>query len=228
MSMLCLIQARLGSTRLPRKVLADLQGQTVLTHVLQRARTIPGVSRIVIAIPFDECLDFDTHQTVGSLFADSRVATADVLGRFAAAVEKWPDCTTVMRLTGDCPLLAPDLADQVVWRYHQTPGCEYASNVAPGYVDGTDVEVFSARMLRWAQREATDPADREHVTPWIQRYAPISSTLDASADYTRYKWSVDTEDDLARVRAIAAWLPPGDFRFQTTVTAAEVCLQQPK
>ena len=196
---LCVIQARLGSSRFPRKALADLGGKPLIRHVVERASAIRGVGEVVLAVPEREvvALCYCSH-VVGPMVAED-----DVLGRFAAVRAYYPEADTVMRLTGDCPLLDPRIAEQVLALYRATPGCEYAWNVAPGYIDGTDVEVFSAAALRWAHRCATDPYDREHVGPWIRRHCKVATLLPDAP--STLKTSVDTPDDLERVRTLMSY-----------------------
>lgn len=204
---LAIIQSRLGSSRLPRKVTEKIGRKTMLHHVSERANAIRGVDMVTIATP-------------GCAL---HLGENDVLGRFAHVLRMdYPSADVVMRLTGDCPLLAPDLAEEVLALYRETKGCEYAwIDTRPeqkGWPDGVDVEVFSRKALLWAEREATDKYDREHCTPWIRRHVKTME-LRSPLDYSDIKWSVDTAEDLERVRAIYAQLPPDDYTFKTTLQA---------
>lgn len=207
MSVLCVIQARLGSKRLPNKILEPINGRPLIEHVVKRASAIGGVDQVVLAMP-----DAAPH-----------LHENDVLGRFAHVVSQYPDADKVVRITGDCPLLAPDLAEQVLCLYRETPHVEYAwidtRPINKGWPDGVDVEVFSRAALLWAQREADDAHDREHVTPWIRRHCKVATLL-PEGDYSWLKISVDTAEDLERVRAMAAVLEPNDYAFPSTVKAA--------
>jgi spore coat polysaccharide biosynthesis protein SpsF (cytidylyltransferase family) len=205
MNVVCIIQARLGSTRLPRKALADLCGKPLIRHVADRAKQIRGVDRWVIAVPshadYQAIMAVSGPGGVEIAFAD--VDENDVLGRYAACAKTF-DASVIMRLTGDCPLLNPTIAEDVLRLFWQTPDCEYASNIAPGYVDGEDVEVFTAEALARAHETADDPSDREHVTPIIRRTLQIRTLLPSQAIAGR-KTSVDTLSDLERVRALMAF-----------------------
>lgn len=194
-----IIQARLGSTRFPRKALALVDGDCVMEHVLRRAESIKGVDRVVLAVPHADYETFDdiwTDRCWCAVGLDER----DVLGRYARCASEL-GAETVVRLTGDCPLLNPRIAEQVLALYHSDPHVEYASNIAPGYVDGEDVEVFNVSALQWAHRAATTPYDREHVTPWLRRNVKIA-TLQPFEDRSAIKTSIDTVEDLERVRAM--------------------------
>ncbi len=198
---LAIIQARLGSTRFPRKALAELNGIPLTEHVVRRAREIQGVDRVVLAVPVQDYPDFRFDWA--PVYGFFGIEESDVLGRFARAAEREPNADTIMRLTGDCPMLDPRIAEQVLALYHADPHVEYASNVAPGYIDGTDVEVFSRSALLWAARSATAPSDREHVTPWLRRNVKCA-TLAPAFDAKGLKTSIDTPGDLDRVRALMA------------------------
>lgn len=197
--MLCIVQARLGSTRLPGKSFMDLAGKPLITHVIDRVCQIPSVRDLVLAVPWSDVPAFQVLPVRAMGFPD--VDDMDVLGRFAMVREQYPNAHTIMRICGDCPLLNPQIAEQVVQLYHADPHVEYAWNVAPGYVDGEDVEVFSSSALKWAHREATDPSDREHVGPWLRRHVKTATLLPAE-NRGYLKTSIDTVADLERVREI--------------------------
>lgn len=198
MRTVAIIQARLGSTRLPGKALMDVGGKPLLQHVVERAMEIRGVDQVIIATRSAE----DAHAFVAGLNVDPlnvcafpELDEADVLKRFAA-VAQLTQAEAIVRLTGDCVLLDPCIAHMVLKLYRETSGCHYASNVAPGYIDGTDVEVFSRWAIDAADAHATDLFDREHVSPWVKRHA-LCATLAPIL-----KTSVDTLEDLERVRAM--------------------------
>jgi spore coat polysaccharide biosynthesis protein SpsF (cytidylyltransferase family) len=203
---LAIIQARLGSERFPRKVLADLCGRPMIHHVYERARRIRGLDNVLITIPADDAGAFlamgwsTPWWPPGRAWWAVHVAVNDVLARFDWVAQA-EGADTVMRLTADCPLLDPRICERVLALYQSDLDCEYASNIAPGYIDGTDCEVFSASALHLAQREATDPFDREHVSPWIRRHVKCL-TLSADSPEPKQKTSVDTPADLEYVRSL--------------------------
>jgi len=196
---LAIIQARLGSTRFPRKVLADLGGQTVIQRVYARAKEIKGVDYVIVAAPSLADAKAMPVPRGHAQAPDCAIAETDVLGRFAL-LATWCQPDTIIRLSGDCPCLDPVIAAQVLQLYHASGG-DYAWNVAPGYVDGEDVEVFSAALLAVANRQATDAYDREHVTPWMRRHVRVE-TWPPTPGRAAGKTSIDTPEDLARVRVI--------------------------
>jgi spore coat polysaccharide biosynthesis protein SpsF (cytidylyltransferase family) len=229
MSTLAIVQARLSSTRLPRKALMEIAGVPMLAHVLERVAAMRLPDVVVLALPTGD----DDHELFSwagrqrtlrvGVSRPPRVAPDDVLGRFAYVAELYPEADAIVRITGDCPLLAPELADLVVSVYRARSE-EYVTNVTAGYVDGTDVEVFSRDALLWAHERARQASDREHVTPWIRRYL-AAHVVQPERDYSWLKISVDTREDLARVRSIAEELPPNDFSFHTMALIAERCIR---
>ncbi len=196
MSSVCVvIQARLGSERLPDKILADIAGKPMIQHVLERAREIRGVADVVMAVP-----NAATKQAIEALGLGVRVVQPsvpanDVLGRYAAVACQFPSHDVFVRVTGDCPMLDPDLASDVLAEFF-SGGHTYWSNLKDGYVDGTDVEVFTRDRLLEADREAKTPEEREHVTLWMRGGEIVTPDP--------VKLSVDTEEDLERVRAVLA------------------------
>ena len=197
-----IIQARMGSSRLPGKTLADIHGKPMLERFIERVRGSRYVERVIIATTSEErdrpIVEF--AQSKG--WALYRGSELDVLDRFYQAARDH-GVDEILRVTPDCPLLDPRLIDQVVERY-RSGSFDYASNtLGRSFPDGMDAEVFSFEALEKAHREATRASEREHVTLYLKtsgrfRTAPV----EASEDYSRLKWSVDKEEDLAFVRAV--------------------------
>jgi len=161
------IQARMGSTRLPGKVLLPLNGISVLGHVVRRAAAAARVDRVVVATSElcedDRIVEWCRDNAVNC----SRGSATDVLARFVTTVGEWP-CKTVVRITGDCPAVDPGTVDAVVC--HLLDGdFEYVSNLHPPSLPiGFDVEALPAQVLRKVAGVATLPSHREHVTLYIR------------------------------------------------------------
>jgi spore coat polysaccharide biosynthesis protein SpsF (cytidylyltransferase family) len=218
MRVVCIIQARMGSSRLPGKSLRALRGRPLIAHVIERAKAIPGVDRVVLATsiaPRDEPLGVYVESLNVPVFYGDEL---DVLRRYAqAAAEHQAD--VIMRVTGDCPFLAPEVADEVLRMYHTNPlGATFASNdtTFSGYPDGTDVEIFSRELLDVANAAATDQSDREHVTKWMRREV-CTATLQSDTDWSRYKISVDRAEDYDLAVQLADRLPPTDYSLDATM-----------
>lgn len=193
----------MGSSRLPGKVLADLGGRPVVQHVVSRAAAIDGVDDVVLAIP--EGAD-DDPLDAAARGLDVRVLrgdATDVLSRYYAAAQL-TNADAIVRVTADCPLLDPEISGRVVARFH-AGGADYVSNIhPPTFPDGYDTEVISRAALETAWREASDPYEREHVTPFIWkqpgrfRVANVSDVEDRSS----WRLTLDTPADLERLRSI--------------------------
>ena len=199
------IQARIGSTRLPGKSLADIAGRPMLAHVAERAAEIPGIAGVVIATtvsPADEALVAFARQAGLNCIRGSE---ADVLDRFCLAARE-TRAEAIVRVTADCPLLDPEVSGRVLAAYlGRRPAVDYASNVhPPTYPDGLDTEVISVEALETAARETQLPSDREHVTAYIWRRPERFRLVNVahSDDLSAGRWTVDTEADLAFVRAV--------------------------
>jgi spore coat polysaccharide biosynthesis protein SpsF len=215
MRTVAIIQARMGSTRLPGKVLADLAGEPMLAHVVSRARRAATLAEVVVATttaPADRAVS-DLCAARG--WPCFRGSEDDVLDRFyRAAREHRAD--VVVRLTGDCPLIDPAIIDQVVRAFHAHRP-DYASNVLTPrtFPRGLDVEVFSFEALARAWGEDCNAAWREHVTPYLYRQ-PQRFRLHrvaADADYSSLRWTVDTPEDWQLIVRLFGALGPDRFSW---------------
>jgi len=185
-----IVQARLGSTRFPRKVLADLNGKPVLQHVMERAEQI-GLPAI-LATPD---LELAQQPYVQKYHLGSE---HDVLGRFAECAKRHR-LETIIRITADCPLIQPELCRKLLRLYWNT-GVSYAA-IAEGktFPKGYGCEVFSRFALDLANAMAGDPHDREHVTTWIEDHCH-KAYLTQETDEADMNYCVDTIEDLERIR----------------------------
>lgn len=200
---LLIIQARMGSTRLPGKVLKTIKGHTLLEIQQQRIRPSRQVSKIVIATttnPEDDAIEqFCKEHDI----ACSRGSEWDVLDRYCQAAKPYAP-QHVIRVTSDCPLHHHTVIDFVIGEYLAS-GKDYFSNSnnEPDFLeDGFDVEVFSFAALETAWREAKRLSEREHVTPYIKNSGKFSCGWKKYDPAYRYKLSVDSENDFRMVEAI--------------------------
>jgi spore coat polysaccharide biosynthesis protein SpsF len=206
------VQARMGSTRLPGKVLMPLAGRAMVLHVLDRAARIRGVNAVVAAIPdlADDDLLAETVASAG--YAVSRGASDDVLARYGAAARQ-NNAEVIVRITADCPMLSPRVSGRVLDVFL---GCDYASNtVERSFPRGLDTEVMTTEALNIAVREATKPSEREHVTPFIYNHPErfrLRFAVDGN-DRSGLRWTVDTPEDMAFVTTIYDELGP-DFEME--------------
>lgn len=212
-----ILQARVSSTRLPGKVLKPILGKPMLSHQIDRVLQSRRIDQLVIATstdPSDDQLEILCRQTGVSCF---RGSLNDVLDRFyLAAKTRRPQ--HVVRLTGDCPLIDPEIIDAVI-DFYLAGSYDYASNaIQPTFPDGLDVEVFRFSTLKQAWKEAALPSQREHVTPFIHqqpdRYR-IGHYCNAE-DLSHLRWTVDEPEDFKLITLIYETLYPAnpDFTMQ--------------
>ncbi|MBD8010983.1 glycosyltransferase family protein [Microbacterium sp. Re1] len=197
-------QARMTSTRLPGKVLLDAGGRTMLDHHIDRLLTT--ALPVVVATTSNATDDPIVAAADAREVTTFRGSESDVLGRFAGAC-RTAELDAVVRVTSDCPLLDGELIAQGVERYLQLGDRHaYVSNtVTRTYPRGFDFEVFSADALYEADRMATYPADREHVTPYLHQNRTGRTAVDQiarTADASRFRVTLDTHDDLRLLRQL--------------------------
>jgi spore coat polysaccharide biosynthesis protein SpsF (cytidylyltransferase family) len=198
-----IVQARIGSTRLPGKSLMDVAGCSLLGRVLARTGRIDGVDRVVVATTTSpEDAEIVAEAERHGCDAHRGHAT-DVLDRYRAAARA-ERADVIVRVTADCPLLDPEISGQVV-RQIREGGVDYVSNVdPPTFPDGLDTEAITREALETAWREALDPSDREHVTLFIRqrRERFRAASLRQAEDWSHLRWTVDEPADLEFVRAV--------------------------
>jgi len=203
MKVVAIIQARLGSTRLPGKVLMDMGGRTVLARVVGRLRHTTRVDEIVVATTdsvADDAIVRECHQLEVSCFRGSE---KDVLDRYYRAARAFA-AGAVVRITSDCPVIDPQIVDETIRIFQQQRG-DYASNVFPRtYPRGLDIEVFTVAALEQAWRNAHEAYEREHVTPYFYRHPELFRLVSqrGQIDHSHYRWTLDTAEDLELLRKI--------------------------
>lgn len=206
MRVVAIIQARMTSTRLPGKVLADVAGRPMLAWQIERLRRTRTIDEVVLATtrhPSDEALVALARRESARWY---RGAIDDVLGRYAGAVRETA-ADVVVRITADCPLIDPGVVDQVVGQLCNEPqGCDYASNVLQRtYPRGLDTEVMWRDTLLRIDRLASTASAREHVTTFVRWERPelflLRSVVDAE-NHADLRWTVDTVGDLRYIQQL--------------------------
>ena len=205
-----IIQARMGSTRLPGKVLLDLGGRTVLARVIERALAIPGADVVVCAVPVGAEDDPVAREAERAGAVVTRGARDDVLDRYwRAALAVQADA--VMRVTSDCPLIDPQVCGDLIALF-QRSGADYACINDPAtWPHGLECEIFSFAWLDRAAREAQKPSEREHVSPFMRTH-PDARRINMPGpgpETVRHRWTLDHADDLAFLRALWPRIPEG-------------------
>ncbi|MCZ8514883.1 glycosyltransferase family protein [Paenibacillus filicis] len=204
MKSVVIIQARMGSTRLPGKVLKTLIDKTVLAHVIERTQAFQNVQEIVVATTRGSQDDPIVEEAKRLGVMVSRGSESDVLSRYyEAALQLQAD--HVIRITSDCPLIEPEVSSLVIREYLEDGKYDYISNTLERtYPRGLDTEVFSFASIETAHRETSSTHDREHVTPYIynnpERFRCRS--IVSREDIPEYRWTLDTPEDWELIRRI--------------------------
>lgn len=207
LKVVAIIQARMGSTRLPGKVLMDLEGETVLARVVNRLRRTRLIDELLVATTDRPADDAIIEECRSLSVPVSRGDQDDVLDRYFRAAQTGR-AEVVVRVTSDCPLIDPEITDKTIAAFlEERP--DYASNaLVRTYPRGLDTEVMSMAALGLAWQQARKPYERQHVTPYIYEHPTEFKLLAVTedADYSSYRWTVDAPEDLELVRAIYARL----------------------
>jgi spore coat polysaccharide biosynthesis protein SpsF len=250
MNVVAIIQARIASSRLPGKVLAEIDDRPMLTWVVERARRAGQVDSVVVATTTDAGDDPIAEFCVQHGYPHTRGSAYDVLDRYVQTARAH-HADVIVRITADCPLLDPALVDDAVRQLlgeEQAPRFDFVANRLPPpwgrtYPIGLDVEVFTMQALERAWHEADEKHQREHVTPYFyegvpaealrfdQNQAPIATgtsprgfrvaLLHHPTDRGHHRWTVDTPQDLKLVRAIVSHFPGDAFTWLDVLSLIE-------
>jgi len=204
-----IIQARMGSTRLPGKVAMILEGKPVLVHFIERVKRMKHVDKIIVATTIK---DSDTPiveiiQDYDDEIGLYRGSENDVLDRFYQAAKKH-HVEHIIRITPDDPLIDPSVSDLVVRAYLEND-CDYCcNNMPPSYPLGLDTEVFSFNSLERAWNETQDKMHREHVTPYIRENPESFRLINVpnDLDLSHMRWTLDHPDDFEFMKEIFSHL----------------------
>lgn len=205
---IAIVQARMGSTRFPNKVIRPIMGVPMIELLLNRLAKGRQIDRIILATSDDPKNTALVEHVTRLGYTVFQGSENDVLDRYYQAA-KLHNPDVVVRITGDCPLIDYTLVDHVITAFRKAE-VDYACNTnPPTYPDGLDVEVFSYSALEQAWREATQPHEREHVTPYIResgkfRLLNVTHSEDLSAE----RWTVDEPADFQVVKTIFEYFSP--------------------
>lgn len=205
MNVVCIVQARLGSTRLHKKVLKEICGKTVLEHDIDRLKKVKNLNNIVIATTTLE-EDKEIEKLVKKLGVDCFKGSAeDVLSRYYFAAREY-NADVIVRVTSDCPLIDWQVSEKIIQYYlDNIDKYDYVSNtIERTYPRGLDTEVFSFKALEKSYNEGKKQYEREHVTPYIYQNTDKFriEQYKNETDYSNYRWTLDTEEDLKLISII--------------------------
>lgn len=212
-----IVQARMGSTRLPGKVLMPLLGKTFLEHCLDRCARIEGISEVIVATTDDDSCDPIAALADRRGWRVFRGSQQDVLARYLGAARE-VRADAVMRITSDCPLTDPGTSSAALADFRQNGGDLVTTNIPPSWPIGMDTEIVTMDALEQAGREGVLKSDREHVTSFVRRrpmryalrnlpcpeqgHAHLRITLDTPADRDFF---VALSDSFPGDLAMAPW-----------------------
>jgi len=222
LKVVAIVQARVGSTRLPNKVMKPIIGKPMIELLLSRLSRSQEIDEIVVATPNDVCNQplVDLVRKLG--YRCVQGSENDVLDRFVkAGLESGAEI--VVRVTGDCPLLDPVLVDACIRQFRDS-GVDYLSNATPPrFPDGLDTEVFRFSALEQAARETQKPFDREHVTPYLRESGLFSNNcLLGDRDLSGLRWTVDEPTDFTVVSDVFKHFAPNiHFSWQDVLLLEE-------
>lgn len=221
-----IIQARMGSTRLSGKVMKVIEGKTVLKHVIERVKQSHFIDVIIIATTIhdrDDVIEAEAIQCGVEVFRGSE---DDVLSRYYYAAKN-NNLDAIVRITSDCPLIDPKVLDEII-DYYQKNNNDIVSNAGSDvmnrtYPRGLDTEVFSFKVLEKAFKNAVEKYQREHVTPYIYENSSSIFYYKNNVDYSKYRWTLDTEEDFELLSKIYKHMYKGthDFYMQDIVRLFE-------
>jgi spore coat polysaccharide biosynthesis protein SpsF len=225
MNIVAIVQARMGSTRLPGKAFLDLCGEPMLARVIVRCQRAKALKRTIVATTIEPADDVLCDLCTARGWPFYRGSQDDVLDRYYQAA-KQHEANVVVRITSDCPVIDPDVIDLTVNEFLRLqPDCDYVSNGEPPrpFPRGLDVEVFHFHALEWAWREAREAAFREHVTPYIYRHPEKFRVVPflADRDYSDQRWTVDTPEDRALVLKLFEHFGHDHFNWREILAVLE-------
>lgn len=197
-----ILQARVGSSRFPKKVLKSIEKTPMIQHVINRLKKTKA-EQIILATTTkkeDKILqEFASKNNILSFAGDEN----DVLDRYMKSAILY-DADPIIRITGDCPLIDSNLIDSML-DFFISKKCDYVSNtINRTFPDGEDIEIFSFNALKQAHKKANLTSEREHVTPYITKNSKIFKleNFENNQDFSKLRWSVDRKEDLMLIRRI--------------------------
>jgi len=201
-----IIQARMGSSRLPNKVMLEICEKPVLWHVVNRTSNSRKIDKIVVATSEDRGNDLIREYCAENGIECTSGSENDVLDRYYKALEhiNIEDDNLVVRITADCPLIDPVIIDKVIERHIDT-NSDYTSNcIESTFPDGLDCEVFKASVLKKAWKEAKLKSEREHVTLYIRNHPEIFKieSYKGDKDLSEQRWTLDEKEDFQLIKEI--------------------------
>jgi len=213
----CIIQARMGSTRMPGKVMEKIEGKTVLSHVINRVKKVELIDEIIIATTTKKNDDLIVNESEKNNVRSFRGSENDVLSRYYNAAKKF-HIDVVVRITSDCPLIDPTITNKIINFYMKNTKYDLVTNAGikvdkRTYPRGLDVEVFSFKVLENSFLNAKENYQREHVTPYIYEKSKNIYFYQNDINLSKYRLTLDTPEDFKLISKIYGYLYKGKHDF---------------
>lgn len=224
MNVVAIVQARIGSTRLPGKVLKKIQNKVVLDYVIDRLKTCKKIDDIVLAITTNKKDDVLEKYAKDKRINYIRGSEEDVLSRYYEAAKKY-NADIIVRITSDCPLIDPKIVDEIITK-HIEKNADYTANIIERtYPRGLDTEVFNFKVLEENHKNAKEKYYREHVTPYIREH-PEKFKLQSIVAQGKIKRpdiriTLDTKEDLELISKIISHFDKIDFNTEDVINYLE-------
>jgi spore coat polysaccharide biosynthesis protein SpsF len=230
MKIAAIIQARMGSTRLSGKVMKDIKGRTVLSHVIERVQQSNLIDEIIIATTVqdrDSVIEKEALKCGAKVYRGSE---EDVLSRYYFAAKE-NNIDIIVRITSDCPVIDANVIDEII-KYYLKENYDIVTNAGSDlsqrtFPRGLDTEVFSFQVLEEAFNNGREKYHREHVTPCIYEKSTKIHYFKNAVNYSNHRWTLDTEEDFELISEIYGRLYKGthDFYLQDII---DIFNQEPK
>lgn len=222
MATVAIIQARMGSSRLPGKVLEVFGGKTALDHCVERTRACPTIDDVIVATTTATADDVIVSTCEARGWRSFRGSENDVLDRYYQAA-RLAGATHVVRITSDCPLNDPAVIGELIAGY-VAQDADYASTSYPRatFPLGISAEIVRFDVLAQAWRDDANPAWREHVTPYVYRHPERFRLvgLSCEGDYSHHRWTLDTPEDAQLIRMLFDHMGDRAFGWRDLLAAA--------
>jgi len=217
-SALVILQARMSSRRLPGKVLKSINGNPMILWQVQRVFQASRVTHLVVATSNEES-DDELAEILNQTKIDFyRGSLEDVNSRFVAILEMYPHEEVIVRLTADCPLVMPELLDEMIIEFNMNNEDYYSNAINPTYPDGLDIEVFSRASFLKLSKSNLTASEKEHVTKGYL-YPPREFRVrekTRETDLSSYRWTVDFEEDFQFIKSVYQHFEGKELEFTET------------
>ncbi|MGE7910998.1 cytidylyltransferase domain-containing protein [Lysinibacillus xylanilyticus] len=225
MRIVAIIQARMGSTRLPGKILKIVNDRPLLSYQIERLQQSSYITDLVIATTIDDKDDLIVDFCKKNNVLCFRGSEEDVLARYYETAKAF-EADAIVRITSDCPIIDVQVVDKTIRYFIDNKNLDYVSNtVEKTYPRGQDTEIFSFAVLERAYNEAILKRDREHVTAYFYTNPKVFKigSVKNEIDYSRYRWTVDTEEDFNLIKNIIEnlYCENPEFTLKDTVQLME-------